>query len=218
MFKIFIALFLSLFALQADASFFAPKYDREYIPYNEAEASKTKSCNSVLASYDKLYDNLDAKMALQKQNNTRTDRSNFLVGWESRLFLGEATVRSFSELKTVTEEAIRDCLVANKETEALKKAEKEAKEKKEKAKERAEKRQLAIQKALSECDMDFLNRLNQAEKMQTFKQRQSCKNGVSNSTIKQPEVATSNNELIMLLMKQIELLSKQLAELKAKTQ
>ncbi len=213
-------LLIVLSAGTAEASFFSPKYDIEYLPYNHTEASavKSKVCNSVLDQYDKLYDELDRRMALHiKEINSRTTRSSFVVNWDKRLFLNEMPIKSFSELKTVTEEAIRDCLVTHKDTQAEKEKEQNKKEQREKAKDRLAKRQTAIQDALLKCDMEFLARLNEKEKMQTFKERQVCtknKSGNNQAVVKN----TSNTDLILMLMKQIELLTKQLELLKSKNQ
>ena len=221
--KISIFIVLLLFAGQAEASFYVPKYDRDFIPYNHEEASDANfsSCDDVLESYDDLYDDVDKKMAVRKLGNSSTNRSNFVIDWEQRLFLDEVPVRSFNELKTVTEEAIRDCLVE------LKKSEKELAEKKQKerVKNKVEKRQIAIQEAISNCDLEFFDHMNKKEKMQTFKERQQCKDRTKNTstsdtvstTTNKTDVSTQKLELIQSLMKQVEMLIKQLAELKAKS-
>lgn len=160
------------------AEYYAQDYDPSYLPYNFQDAvdSEFDGCLSVLGQYDSGYWQLDEKFEALKKGIDYSGPVWVPMGSESAFNL--------NQLRDFAEEEIRTCIVDYREyqEEQEKKAEEEAKQQ---AQEEAEARRLAdINKAIDDCDFEFFEEMTTEEKMDTFNEREACKNKVEEESKK----------------------------------
>jgi len=153
---------LITFPNQSIASYYAQDYDPSYLPYNFQEAvdADYSGCNTVLDQYDDGYWQLDEKFEALRKGTAYNGPVWMPIGKQSAFNL--------DQLRTYTEEEIRLCLIDYREYE-----EKQAQEAEERA---IAERQAEVQKAVTNCDFVFFEKMTSAEKMQTFDEREACKN------------------------------------------
>lgn len=148
-----------LFIASMAQAYNAADYNPEHTPYNLEEAIDAKLCKDEVEAFDSDYD------ALAKSYNGSLVEIILLSGVQGSLDNINAWFEA-NELYYSTE--FRDCIAENTEVEeaAAKKA----------AQERFEEEQQAkLQKAIEDCDMEYLESLSNSEKMATYDERMACK-------------------------------------------
>ncbi len=167
------------------ASYYAQDYDPSYLPYNFQDAinSDFSDCETILWQYDENYSQMSKLLEEQRKTYPGKNKENFFVSLPIKLFIDDTRVTTFPELKTITEEAFRVCLIdyRNYQEEQEEKAEAEAK--KEAEAEALVKRQKEIEEALANCDFDFFEEMTNSERMKTYDEREACKTKTVSSPI-----------------------------------
>jgi len=150
-------------------------YNPQYTPYNLEAAIDARLCKEELAAFDSDYDALSKSYT---ENLTEVILSSGVQGSLSNVSSWlEANEFYYSN-------AFRDCIAEDTATE-------EAKAKKE-AQERFElKEQAKLQKAIDECDMEYLEGLSIDKKMSTYDERMACKEKIATvaSEVSEPKTA-----------------------------
>lgn len=180
-------LFIVSFSV-AEAGYYAQDYDPDYLPYNFQDAADADfdGCNLVLHQYDDISDKIDRLINIQKTGNSSTNRDNYVIPWTERPYVNDVRVGSFSELKTVTEEEIRLCMIDYREYEELEKQEAEAQAKKEAQLRWDIKYQKDIDEALENCDFDYFGNMSNEEKMKTYDGRKACEEKANEPVVVTP--------------------------------
>jgi hypothetical protein len=173
-------LLFAFFFNTADAAYYASDYDPDYLPHNYQEAVNTgySGCNDILYQYDNVYDRLSDSLREYQLNQPWADKESFTLEIGRSPGMEGQHIQSFSQLQSVTEEEIRQCLGDYRLW-----LERQKQLEEEQAKRAAEKeRETAVQQALSECDFDFFLTMSESEKMASYDERKACELAKSNQT------------------------------------
>lgn len=177
MYLVFVSIAIAVFVLgplffvHNVQAYSASDYNPQYTPYNFEEAADARLCRDSVKAFDSDYDALTKSYT---ENLTEVILNSGVQGSLNNVTAWlDANEFYYSNV-------FRDCIAEN-----IKAEEAEAKKR---AQERFEREQQAkLQKALEDCDMDYLENMSDSEKMATYDKRMACKDKLEEEAIQESQ-------------------------------